>query len=192
MPTIPSGYANIAIPFTHGGTSHVSYITFGVDNNTGLTAPAVVADAVWAAFHAEVRPVLDNSVTLGPPLASVNAGAGVVTGSGTSSDLGGAGLASIPMNSGLLVAKVSTTPGRAGKGRYYVPFALEESDVSETGIVDGTTVTDHQNVQDAFLAALLAEDVPMVILHDGAGTPATVTQLIVRNKIGTQRRRLRG
>lgn len=192
MPTIPSGYANIAIPFIHGGTSHVSYITFGVDNNTGLTAPSVVADAVWDAFHAEVRPVLDNSITLGPPIASVNGGSGVVTGEGTSSDIGGAGLASVPMNCALLVAKITATPGREGKGRYYIPFALEESDVSETGVIDGTTVTDHQAVQDDFLAALTAENVPMVLLHDGAGTPAPVTQLIVRPKIGTQRRRLRG
>jgi len=191
MPTIPSGYASCAIPAHHGGTSHVSYFTFGVDNNTGLTAPANVASAVWLAFHSTIRDAVDNSVEWGPILVSVNGGSGVVTGEGTDSDLGAAGLASIPMNSALLVAKQTATPGRAGKGRMYVPFALEESDVSETGVIDGTTVTDWQNIMDDFLLALAAEDVPMVVLHEGAGTPAVVTQLIVRSKIGTQRRRLR-
>ena len=191
MPTIPSGFANISIPANHGGSTHISVITFGVEVNTALTAPANVAEAVWDAFDSTMRVALDSGALWGPVRASVNMGAGVVTGDGTSDDLGGAGIDSVPMNCALLVRKTSTQPGRGGRGRYFIPFALEETDVSETGQIDGTTVSDWQTIQTAFLAALVAEDVPMVILHSGAGVPAAVTTLNVQSKIATQRRRLR-
>jgi len=159
--------------------------------NTALTAPANVAEAVWDAFDSTMRAALDSSTLWGPVRASVNMGAGVVTGDGTSDDLGGAGIDTVPMNCALLVRKTSSQPGRGGRGRYFIPFALEETDVSETGQIDGTTVSDWQTIQTAFLAALVAEDVPMVILHSGAGVPAAVTTLNVQSKIATQRRRLR-
>ena len=191
MPTIPSGYANVAIRATHPSSTHVSVVTFGVKNDSIFTLPSQIAGLVWGAFEDTVLPALDSDPTFGPIQVSLNGGLGVITGDGSDSAHGGASINSIPVNGALLVRKFSGQAGRGGRGRYFWPFALNEAQVDEVGIIDGSTVSDHQDLQDDFLEALATNDVPMVILHTGAGTPATVTSLSVQQLIGTQRRRLR-
>lgn len=191
MPLIPADYANVAIRATHPSSTHVSVVTFGVKNDSIQTTPAGIAGLVWGAFEDSVLPALDSDVNFGPIQVSYNAGLGVITGDGADTEHGGAAINSIPVNGALLVRKFSGQAGRGGRGRYYWPFALNEAQVDEVGIIDGSTVSDHQDLQDEFLAALTTNDVPMYILHTDAGSPALVTSLGVQQKIGTQRRRLR-
>ena len=191
MPLIPADYANVAIRATHPSSTHVSVVTFGVKNDSIQTTPAGIAGLVWGAFFDTVLPALDSDVVFGPVQVSYNAGLGVITGDGADSDNGGAAINSIPVNGALLVRKFSGQAGRGGRGRFYWPFALNEAQVDEVGIIDGTTRSDHQELQDDFLSQLAANDIPMYILHTGAGSPALVTSLGVQPKIGTQRRRLR-
>jgi len=188
---IPTGYANILIPHKHSGSARSAAITFGVENVGAFATPAAVADAVWNAWEPEVTVAVDSAVTIGPPIATVNYGGVPVTGSGTSSTVGGTGLDSIPGNGALLVQKLSILGGRQNRGRFFMPWCLQEANVDELGGIAGGTVSDYQDIFDNVLTALATEDVPMVVLHTGAGTPATVSQLVVQSTIGTQRRRIR-
>jgi len=190
VPTIPTGYAHILIPFAHPDTARKAVITFGVDFDPSLLSPNDIANAVWAAFHPTVRDVVDSQVQLGPVIASAGFGGDPVTGEGDDDDAGAVGMASIPANGALLVRKRSILGGKKNRGRYYIPWCLEESDVGELGQLATITRSDHQAVQDSFLTALSTEGVPMVILHDGVGTPTPVSSLQVDSKIGTQRLRL--
>jgi hypothetical protein len=192
VPIIPSGYANILIPYKHSGSARSAAVTFGVKNEGAFATPNAVANAVWNAWDPEVTVAVDSDVTVGPVQASVNYGGDPVTGFGDDSSIGGTGLSSIPGNGALLVQKLSILGGRKNRGRFYLPWSLQEANVDELGGVAGGTVTDYQAIFDNVLAALTTEDVPMVILHSVAGTPATVSQLVVQSTIGTQRRRIRG
>jgi hypothetical protein len=190
MPTVPVGFAAIVIPFKHPDSPREAVITFGVDADPSLTTGPEVAAAVWLAFHTSIRGVVDSAVALGPVRGSYNVGGGPIPFEGDDEDNGAVAMAALPCNSALLVKKRSLLSGRANRGRYYIPWCLEESVVGEFGQIGPTTITDHQAIQDEFLTALTTEGVPMVILHNGPGTPAGVSSLTVDPVIGTQRRRI--
>lgn len=191
VPNIPSGYCNVLIPATAGFLQNGAAVTFGVENNTIFTVPEPIAELVWDAFDSSVRPFLDSSVTWGPVHVQVGLPGGISSGDGTSSDIGGATIESVPSNTAVLVRKHSAQPGRGGRGRYFWPCAANEADVSEGGLWNQASVDNFQDGQDDFLIALNAADLPMVILHAGAGTPATVTTLNTQQLLATQRRRMR-
>lgn len=191
MPTVPSGYSGISVPMIHDGLARQAVITFGVDQDGGLTSANDVANAVLDSIDTTWQPAISSNVQIGPVKADFNSGGGPVPGFSDTSLRGLAAQNSIPSNGALLVRKSTILSGRANRGRFYLPWALEESDVSAIGIIDGSTVTDYQGLMDDFLTALSTNGVPMVVLHSGAGTPAPVSALNVAPVIATQRRRLR-
>lgn len=191
MPEIPSGYSGITVPMVHDGLARQAVITFGVDHDAGLLSANDVANAVLDAIDTTWQPAISSNVQIGPVKADYNSGGGPVPGFSDTSIRGLAAQNSVPSNCALLVRKASILSGRANRGRFYLPWSLEESDVSAIGIIDGSTVTDYQGLMDDFLTALSANDVPMVVLHSGAGTPAPVSALNVAGLVATQRRRLR-
>jgi len=191
VPLVPNGYANVLIPAQHVSSARSAAITFGVQNLGSFASPSAIAGAVWAAFEPTLLVALDSNVSWGPIVVTANFGGDPITGVGTDFASGGSAIDSIPGNGALLVQKLSLLGGRKNRGRYFIPWALQESDVDEVGVISLGTVSDHQDIQDDFLTALTTEDVPMVILHSGAGAPAGVAQLSVQGKIGTQRKRLR-
>lgn len=188
---VPAGFAAVAIPFSHDGLARRAFITFGVDFDVGMSSPSEIGDAVMTALDDSWQSFVTTNVDMGPAQVSANFGGGPVSGESAITLSGGTGMQSIPSNGALLVRKSSILSGRENRGRYYVPWCLEESDVDEIGIIDGTTRSDWQTGQDNFLAELTSNGVPMVILHNAAGSPATVSSLTVGPVIATQRRRLR-
>lgn len=110
------------------------------------------------------------------------------------------------VNNALLIEKRTGVSGRRNRGRFYIP-AVDEIKVDIAGNVDTAYRALWQGYADAFLTALqtiAAGTGDMYILHskgwDGAVEPADpgnapaptkVTSLVVKSKIGTQRRRLR-
>jgi len=137
------------------------------------------------------RVAISNQVQIGPVEATINAGTGPEPGQAGTFLTGGSAISTIPINGALLVRKSTALGGRSNRGRYYIPWSLQESDVSDVGTIAGGTQSDWQDLQDDFLASLVAADVPMQLLHSGAGDPATVVSLSVQGVIATQRRRLR-
>lgn len=191
MPIIPSGFGQATIPFTLAGYARPAVITYGFQDVLGVDDPSTLADIHQARFETNLAAVIDSTVTIGPTHVQVNPGAGVLSGDGTTTEVGGSPDERPPPNVALLVRKGSLTPGRRGRGRLYLPWAVTETAVNEQGSIDGGTVDDFQEAFNAWLAGLTTDDVPMVILHTTAGSPATVTSLSVQNRVATQRRRLR-
>jgi hypothetical protein len=100
-----------------------------------------------------------------------------------------------PPNVTLLIAKRSNLAGRANRGRVFLPpYGLDETDVDQTGTIDGAAValiqTKWTGWIDDFGFATAGNE--MVILHASAlEAPTEMTEFLVRSKVATQRRRLR-
>jgi hypothetical protein len=121
-------------------------------------------------------------------------GGEALTGIDASTALGGAGGASVPANVAALIHKRTARGGRRGRGRMYLPWWIQESDVDERGAISSTTIGFMNTALATWLADLAADGCPMVVLHDPgrtpAGAPDVVTSLTVDPIVGTQRRRL--
>jgi hypothetical protein len=94
----------------------------------------------------------------------------------------------------MLVHKGTARGGRRGRGRLFIPWCLNNSDIGEDGLIGTTSMSSRQSAMNVFLAKLATESVPMVLLHDqgltAPGSPDAVTYLNVDKLISTQRRRL--
>lgn len=191
MPEIPEGFANVIIPALHTSGTRPAAVTFGVRNDLGALTPQNVADQVWDAFSTNVLPLLDDQVTWGPIHVQLGVSGGILSGDGADSSVGGAAIDSVSSNTAVLVRKGSLVPGRRGRGRYFWPWAAADNVVSELGIWGAASVANFQGGQEDFLDALGLEQLPMVILHSGAGTPALVSALSTQPLLATQRRRMR-
>lgn len=193
MTTIPLGYAQINWQFTGTGLPHGADVTLGVDvSSYGGTAADAASDA-RDAWNTEVMPVLNQDVVLtnthvkfGPNTTGAAAdAAGSTPGAGSNTGM--------TPNVTFLVHKTTLFGGHAGRGRMFIP-GLQESSVSEAGILDGGTVTALQTAMDDLLTALGTVLLIPVLLH-GVGspltTPSTIVDFTVDAKVATQRRRLR-
>ena len=191
MGQVPSGFAEVLIPFRHSGLARAAACVYGIDNNTGLSSPSAIADGVIALWEANIQDLIDTEVTVGPAHVRVNNGAGVISGDGTDSFAGTLADQTVAPNTAILVQKSSSTPGRAGRGRLYLPWAATDDSTNELGVLDPAAVIVIQGAFSQLLADHGTFDAPMVILHSGAGTPAEVEELTVQGLLATQRRRMR-
>lgn len=188
---VPLGFAAARIPFVHvsdPGTYGV--VTFGVFPNT-LTDPVGLADDVFACYVATMHGRLDNSFRAGPVQLSIGTPSGDLTVEGANSAVGVRSDEMEAPNVALLIQKRTALGGRQNRGRFFWPFMLSQDDLSETGNLSGTALSDTQDEADAFLAALDAAEVPMVLFHRGSSDTTDVNQLLVEPRAATQRRRLR-
>jgi hypothetical protein len=190
VPTIPDLFAEVSVPLKHDTLSRTAFVTFGVDNQGAFTDPTTMAEAIWDPWNDNFGSRIDTECLQGPIHVQMGTGAGILSGDGTSSAMGTSTLESLPPNCAILCRKVSGVGGRGNRGRFYVPFACDESGVSQNGQIDGAVVTATQAACDGLLADLDTAGVPMCILHTGAGVPARVISMNVDSLIATQRRRL--
>lgn len=188
---IPVGYGSVGLPIVNSASSRRAFVTWGFQNSGALIGPSIIGDAVMDALEATVSPTLDSSCTIGPAEVRVNIGGTELVGLATESQTGGSADQRPAPNCALLVQKVSGVAGRKNRGRFYWPWAVNNASINEAGIISAGTVSDFQDVFDTFLENLTTEGVPMRILHNTAGTPASVISLNVSNLVATQRRRLR-
>lgn len=106
----------------------------------------------------------------------------------------------LPQNCAALVKKATSSAGRRGRGRIYLP-GIAESAVDHIGTINGTFMTALQAGADLWLDELTtptiaADPYPPVILHRSEGIgeeppPTPVTAFVVDGRIATQRKRLR-
>jgi hypothetical protein len=209
MAVIPDGYSQVNLRFTGAGVPLGAEMTFGVQNG-GFTPAQValgVSDALstsnlkagWAAsttieqIHVkngpnDTGPFFDQAVSFVGTLAGDN----------------------ISPNVALLIKKITLLGGRRGQGRMFQP-GLSEGIVDHDGGLNAAFVIAADGRYLAFLNALTAENVPMVVLHnlpfvwvlnengqprrqEVAGAipaPTVVQDLRVDPTAATQRRRLR-
>lgn len=117
-----------------------------------------------------------------PPLPFDHTGAETGSGSG----------ALVPPNTSFLYTKRTTTPGRTGRGRMFVPF-VRESLVQSDGNLEAGVVTTLDDEMAGLLGAIniATEDGDLVIFHKLSSDPSEITSLQANTKVATQRRRLR-
>jgi hypothetical protein len=201
---IPVDYASASIELRNENDPDPWFVTFGVDLSdvggdyvaAGVAIAQTFADTIGLQLSTRTKTMGCNLVVGqdGPDHLIVNA-ALPTPAPGTSTG------AMLPQNCAALYDKVTARAGRRGRGRFFMPSILQEGDVSDVGVLQGTTQADLQLQATAFLDGLAdigpGPATPMVLLHNaGVGTvlvttPDPVTALRVQNTISTQRRRLR-
>jgi len=199
MTIIQPGVANVSVEMQQAGLNRPAFITFGVDPTSG--DPNAVASTIGGAIAnaTSLISIMDSTVTFksvtvrlgqdgSPPLVGVHPMASTGT---------GGALSTLPPNCAVLIHKRTALGGRRGRGRMYLPWAVQEASVDEAGIIQAANVTQIQTAVSNFLSVLATANTPMMVLHDvgvdptkpvPAATP--VTSLTVDNLISTQRRRL--
>lgn len=194
---IPPNFWQASLPLKNEAVLRPAVITFGVNLTSYVDPIAGAPDEILACFATGFESVIDPSVTFGPvSLFHYEAGGegGSIVGDGSVVGTR-VGNNSIPPQVAAIVRKRTARAGRAGRGRFFLPWCVDRDDVQEDGNISITEVPTLQAAADDFLDALVLSNINMVILHDdeitGSTTPNTVTSLSVDAHTGTQRRRNR-
>lgn len=200
MPLIPLGFADISLQFQSSATPRPAFVTFGVA--TAETDPMVLGLAVQTATIAasSFMSKMDNGVTL----TAVHVSLGTTNPDEPlhavfpSTTAGSIVLGSPPPNVAVLMHKRTARGGRRGRGRLFVPWYCQATDISEAGIIAATPLAGIQTAMTTWLGLLAPNQ--MVILHSVSapgvdepttpGTPNIVTSLTADRLVATQRRRL--
>lgn len=193
MPFIPVDFALIEVELTIPGDAGPAFLTFGVGPVTAFNAQEVAVIVADALNNADsIRNTMHTSTIQTKVTARRRISASAVAIGELDVNVPGVqGGDAISPQVALLVSKTSGLAGRQNRGRMYIP-GQSETNVDGAGVVLPTFRTTAQNAVDVLLGDLDTLETPMVILHvDPADTPTPVTALTVRNKVATQRRRLR-
>lgn len=198
MPT-PVGYAHFLIEIDLDNDEDAFAVTHGLQTDLASASAVEHCNKVMSAFGGAWDQVLSNN-------AQVSRAIGYFGQDGTDdliveSDLvaipGTSAGAKLPQNCAALVKKRTGLGGRKNRGRVYIPNVLNEAEVSDTGVITGSTVVNFQTYADQWFVNVtgtvggLYPATPMVILHRDGSAPTAVTQLVMDPVLATQRRRLR-
>jgi hypothetical protein len=104
----------------------------------------------------------------------------------TSGPSGGGGSEWIPAASALVSFQTGLR-GRDHRGRMYLPFLAETK--QNDGVISVTSGATYQGHWDAWVALLIAQDLPLVVASYKDAEATTVSAALVRFKAATQRRR---
>lgn len=187
---IPDGKGECVATFTTSGDAGPALNVWGFEWDN-LTTPDDVAASIAAIYNTEVMVGLTNTVALTNVRVVINDAGTLLEGVWTGSHQGDVTADGASPQVAYLVRKTTGLAGREHRGRMYWPGCDEQS-ITASGAIAPTALTNLQTNADDFLAALLAADHPMILLHTDIGTPVdTVVSLKVDPKCATQRRRLR-
>jgi hypothetical protein len=200
---IPVGFGQAVYEMRLTGDSEPIVVTMGHDLDNALGDYEDAASVLYQYFTSYMCFELSNQYTVtavslyvgqdgGPPALFEFAPSSPVVGPSTGTPL--------PQNCAVLVRKRTSSAGRRGRGRIYMP-GIAESEVNPAGVIGTTTRNNWQTAaENWFEACRDGADTfvayPMVVLHrsEGAGVeppPTVITALEVDTVIATQRRRLR-
>lgn len=180
----------MALRLQHSSVDRPCFITVGIGNPGAFPDPVDLADAFTGIFDSTFGAQIDDEVTIGPTTAYANYGTGVVVGVGSDQMAGGSNFDVMPPNNALLITKNTGFGGRKGRGRTFMPYTLPDAAVAQNGLIDTTSLGVRQAAADSWLAALEADDIPMVLLHSDSTTPYVVTSLSCQRLIAVQNKRI--
>lgn len=200
---IPANFTQLSFHHTMTGVPDELIVTVGCRANAGQISQTDLDD-ILGAYIARLMPNASTAVTV-EKVTARDAG-GVVLESFFPTTGSGAG-DYVPVSNCVLVEKRTGVSGRRNRGRMYMMWGAE-TDIDAAGNVLGASVIAYQSDMDDFQSDvegfLGAAPGGMYILHskgwDGgvepadpgnAPAPTLITNFVVKNKIGTQRRRLR-
>jgi hypothetical protein len=187
---IPVGYSHVVLGFTGAYVPRGAAVTFGVENVGAQAASDVALDVLASVTTSTIMGNIADGVILSQ--VTVKNGPNDTGGFGEQSAniVGSASGAGYSPNTAYLLRKTTDLGGREGRGRLFWP-GVNETDIDGTGTVAPARISALQTDCNAFLTALAANAVPMVLLHNSATVPTDVIGLICEPKVATQRRRLR-
>lgn len=200
MPTAP-GYASCSLEMKHATMSRSAFITFGC-NPVDTDPSAVAASLATAATQAgSLGSCIDSNVTWIAARASL--------GTDGSEDLVGVypmnipctlSASTLPANCAMLVHKLTARGGRRGRGRFYIPWTIGTSTITEAGGVIASDVARVQAAVEVWAGQVNTLVGPVVLLHrpsepgiahpSSPGAPNVVTGYRADPLVATQRRRL--
>jgi hypothetical protein len=205
----PPTYANHLIlaqtVLQHTGTSRQMLITSAhVEAATPNTLTC--ANSILEAFLDMLQPQMDNNVTIGPTLVRHGTGTDVpeVAISNIATVTGGAASNSMPANCNILVKKGTGLAGRRNRGRWFIPWMIDQVNCDELGVINPASVVGLQPLFTTGLADFSTADVTIVIGGKTVSIPLPpakpfisayfigeiVTSLTVEGTIASQRRRI--
>ena len=188
---IGEGQAQINLKFLWPTSGQRAQVVYGVHNTLADHTAEEVATAVLAAYDDNgMAQIQGGSIKLDTILVKLgpnDTGNAFEIGADIAGTL--SGTLATPQNS-LLVTKVTAEGGRKGRGRMYWP-GTQEGVWDNYGVIDNAARATFQSHFDDWFDSHTAAELPMALLHGDPDTPSsTITSLLVRNLIATQRRRL--
>lgn len=194
MPT-PPGYADCSYEYRQTGLTRPAYITFGVDPTD--TDPALIAGSLQAAWIAtgSLKSITDSSVTMSAVRVSLGTdGTGDLVTVLATNQVGGMASLTVPPNVAVLVHKSTSRGGRRGRGRMYLPWSVQSTQVDEGGQIVSSQVTIITTALGVWKTQLSTLACPLVLLHGPGKTalpaPDPVLSMSTDRLVATQRRRL--
>lgn len=192
---IPPGFSLCTVPIRHQNLNRSAAVTFGLETGGSGDGFPVQADEVMADWNTHISPRMDTQVVSGPVELTVGQdGGGSFVEVGTTTSAGTRTGVMNPPNVAILVSKRTSSGGRRGRGRLFLPWALLAGEADDVGVITGGVVTATQTAFTNFLAALATDLHEMVLLHNtgisATPSPTPVTTLRVETLVATQRRRL--
>jgi len=190
---IPDGYAQLNFLFSGSALPYPAEVTLGVGVAEFPGGPEVAAEEAGDIWAARISPQQNESTILTGVLCKFgpnSTGPAAEVANGTVGTLGGSGV--VP-NTSVLIKKITSTGGRQGQGRMFMPGYVEEKILSN-GLITGANLTALQTAFDNFHADLIAADlIPVLLSAEGSPNPVprTVSGFQVQSLVATQRRRMR-
>lgn len=191
---IPPGFAAASMEHWLGNYPRPAVTTWGLDISGASYSPDELAFQFASAFNATISLLLDSSTTMRDARVLIGQDGGdPVVGYSYLQQQGGRNMPGTPPALALMVDKRTNLGGRRNRGRVYLPWAINETEVSEQGGISGARIDLWQATMTSFMGELEDRDIPPVVLH-GPGTttpppPTPVTNFIPNPTIRTQRRR---
>jgi hypothetical protein len=142
-PTYFDGLVLVTQEIKHDSVSRPALITYCViDVSAGNTAQQW-ADALQAQFATNFKDTIDSNAVLTQTRTLKGDGTstfttGVSTAAGTRGTLA---TTSLPPNCAVLIKKGTGFGGRNNRGRWYLPWAMNDNAVDETGLITGADLT---------------------------------------------------
>nr|CRY97748.1 hypothetical protein [uncultured prokaryote] len=197
---IPQGFAQVAIEIRNQGDPDSWYVTYGTDFDLTDFTAVETASGHANAFADTWRSYLDTTSEVRGAQLTIGSDGGNYTIYGAT-EVSGAGTSTaqrLPQNCATLIRKITDRPGRAGKGRVFLPGMLAEASVDQVGVITSTALTLLQTQCNTWITNLTGTGTTaytMHVLHNagipGGTTPSPVVALQPDGVIATQRRRLR-
>lgn len=182
---IPLDFASIACHVTPPGTGGEQIFTFGVAKEETSSwddaAPqlATILNGFWTERASALYSLTHFTISIGaasPPY---------LTGDFPLGGAGGRSIVGPAPGTCVVVKKNTTTAGRTGRGRFFIPGIIDNDGVDLTGRLVGAELTDTQDAVSQLLQDINDADdlVDMRVLHDTtspAAGPSHVVALVVR------------
>lgn len=189
---IPAGYAQASFGGLVAGDTEVAWFTLGLDLDGALTPG--LASALYDVWTDNLASSTSSDFTFTDVHVKAGPSATGPTDEFSGGTVAGTVLVSmVPINTAVLVRKVTALGGRSGRGRMYPTGQVMVTSVGGAGVLTSSAQSIIDGAWFAFEAdiRLVPGVADLVLLHSSSSDPTPITNLQPQPKVATQRRRLR-